>query len=311
MNNALHTPPITKNLLFINIVVFLACTFSQQQGIDLNDVFGLHFFMAPDFHLWQLVSYMFMHASLQHIFFNMFALWMFGRVMEQTFGQKNFLIFYFVCGIGAGLCQEVWQLGDYYLSGLNHYTAVNLGGGTIISTGQYLNLWTTVGASGAIYGILLGFGMSYPEERILIFPIPFPIKAKWFVTFYAAIEAFSAFFTNDNTAHFAHLGGMLFAFILIRYWQKKAQRQYSFSGWDNYRPPKKSFVERLRENIDRYFKEKKRPYRKKEHPKSDDANSEKVNQAEIDKILEKVRNSGYSSLTEEEKKKLFDQSRRG
>lgn len=311
MNNAFYTPPITKNLLFINIVAFLACIFFKQQGVDLNDVFGLHFFMAPDFHLWQLVSYIFMHASLQHIFFNMFALWMFGRVMEQTFGQKNFLIFYLVCGIGAGLCQEVWQLGDYYLSGLNNYTAVNLGGGTLISTDQYLNLWTTVGASGAVYGILLGFGMSYPEERILIFPIPFPIKAKWFVTFYAAIEAFSAFFTNDNTAHFAHLGGMLFAFILIRYWRKKAQRQYSFSGWDSYRPPKKSFAERLRENINRYFEEKKRSYHKKESPKSDNSKSEKVNQAEIDRILEKVRNSGYSSLTDEEKKKLFDQSRRG
>lgn len=311
MNNAFYTPPITKNLLFINIVAFLACIFFKQQGLDLNDVFGLHFFMAPDFHLWQLVSYIFMHASLQHIFFNMFALWMFGRVMEQTFGQKNFLIFYLVCGIGAGLCQEVWQLGDYYLSGLNNYTAVNLGGGTLISTDQYLNLWTTVGASGAVYGILLGFGMSYPEERILIFPIPFPIKAKWFVTFYAAIEAFSAFFTNDNTAHFAHLGGMLFAFILIRYWRKKAQRQYSFSGWDSYRPPKKSFAERLRENISRHFEEKKRSYHKKESPKSDNSKSEKVNQAEIDRILEKVRNSGYSSLTDEEKKKLFDQSRRG
>lgn len=306
MNRMLYTPPVTKNLLFINIIAFMACAVFGQRGTDLTELLSLHFIQAPDFRLWQLATYMFMHANLQHLFFNMLALWMFGRVMEQSWGARRYLLFYMACGIGAGVCQELWQYGQYFSMGLDQYDRVNMGGGYILEMGQYLNRWSTVGASGAVYGILLGFGMTYPEERILIFPVPFPVKAKWFVAFYAVIEVASAFFTNDNTAHFAHLGGMLVGYLIIRHWRRRARMAQGFTGWGNYRAPQPGLADRLR----RMWRERRRQNPFTGYRKKDDAprqeNTPPANQEEIDRILEKVRRSGYSSLTEEEKRKLFD-----
>lgn len=215
-------PSVTKNLLIINVIAFFAMYVLGMRGIDLNDMLGLHFFKASDFQLYQLITYMFMHANWQHIFFNMFALWMFGMTIERVMGEKRFLLYYLICGIGAGLVQELVQLIAYYAQGLSAYEMVNLNGQMQIGMDAFLNTWTTVGASGAVYGILLAFGMIFPEERIFIFPLPVPIKAKWFVMIYVAIELISglASYGNSNVAHFAHLGGMLFGFLLIRHWQR-------------------------------------------------------------------------------------------
>ena len=213
MNNL---PAVTKNLLIINVLCYFGIIVANRYGIDLKDVLGLHFFLASDFKLFQLISYMFMHADIQHIFFNMFAVWMFGRTLEQVMGPKRFLIYYMVCGIGAGLVQELVQYIQYTME-WSHYDAVNTGL-SVIPMDEYLNLMTTVGASGAVYGILLAFGMLFPNSQMFVFPLPFPIKAKFFVIGYAVIELFSGLGSSgDGVAHFAHLGGMIFGFFLIMY----------------------------------------------------------------------------------------------
>lgn len=226
MNNL---PTVTKNLLIINVLCFFGMLVAKRYGIDVENLLGLHFFLASDFNLSQLISYMFMHANFQHIFFNMFAVWMFGRVLEQVWGPKRFLTYYLICGIGAGLIQELVQYLEYAFT-LSNYDSVNLGiAGGIIPMEEYLNMMTTVGASGAVYGILLAFGMLFPNSQMFIFPLPFPIKAKYFVIGYAVLELFLGLGRGDGVAHFAHLGGMLFGLILIIYWRKKNGNQQFYS----------------------------------------------------------------------------------
>ncbi|MCD8293196.1 MAG: rhomboid family intramembrane serine protease, partial [Prevotellaceae bacterium] len=147
-------PTVTKNLLIINVLMFLATFVAKTKGIDLNDWLGLHFFLASDFNAAQLITYMFMHGGFIHLFFNMFAVWMFGRILEQVWGPKRFLFYYLVCGIGAGLIQEAVQYIQYETV-LSAYDNVNTGY-AIIPMAEYLNMLTTVGASGAVYAILLG-----------------------------------------------------------------------------------------------------------------------------------------------------------
>jgi membrane associated rhomboid family serine protease len=214
-------PVVTKNIIIINVLLFLATFVAGTYGINLSDYLGLHFFMASDFNPAQLFTYMFMHGGLSHLFFNMFAVWMFGRTLETVWGPRRFLFYYIACGIGAGLIQEAVQYVEY-ITVLSKYNMVETYNG-IIPMSQYLNYMNTVGASGAVYAILLGFGMLYPNAPLYIFPLPFPIKAKYFVIGYALIELFSGLANNpnDNVAHFAHLGGMIFGFILIMYWRKK------------------------------------------------------------------------------------------
>lgn len=217
-------PPVTKNLLIINCLCYLAMLVLPRYGVELNDVLGLHFFVARDFQPWQLFTYMFMHGSIEHLFFNMFALWMFGRIIEAILGSRRFLFYFIACGLGAGLCQELVQWIHYSM--MEHADwAVNQMGqaidGQFVVTDmgrQDINAWTTVGASGAIYGVLLAFGMLLPEERMFVFPIPVPIKAKYFVIGYACIELFAAQ-SNDGVAHYAHLGGMLFGFLILMCWK--------------------------------------------------------------------------------------------
>lgn len=212
-------PTVVKNLLILNVLFFLATIACDAVlHIDLSDYLGLHYIGASDFQPFQLVTYMFMHGSFAHLFFNMFALWMFGNTLENIWGPNRFLLFYFVCGIGAGLVQELVQYIQYVTT-LQDYANVNMGG-HIIPMGQYLNMLTTVGASGAVYGILLAFGMMFPNSTLYIY-FAIPIKAKWFVLIYGVIELFAGFRGVDNVAHFAHLGGMLFGLILILYWKKK------------------------------------------------------------------------------------------
>ena len=224
-------PPVTLNLIIVNFIVWLAAlTLPKIAGINLNYWLGLHYFAADDFNVVQLITYMFLHdtSGIEHIFFNMFAVFMFGPILEQTWGPKRFLFYYIICGIGAGLIQEGVQYIQY-VTELSHYAEVNIGS-AIIPMEQYLNMMTTVGASGAVYAILLAFGMLYPNNKLFIFPLPFPIKAKFFVIGYAAIELWSGFANNpgDNVAHFAHLGGMIFGFILIMYWRKKSKNNGTY-----------------------------------------------------------------------------------
>jgi len=297
---------MTKNLLIVNFLAFVATWVLELRGIDLTSMLGLHFFMAKDFHLYQFITYMFLHGGFTHIFFNMFALWMFGAVVERVWGPQKFLFYYISCGIGAGMVQEVAQYVNYMAEGLAAYESVNLGG-SIMATADYLNLWTTIGASGAVYAILLAFGMIFPNERLFIIPFPFPIKAKWLVVGYIAIELFSALSgPGDGVAHTAHLGGMLFGFIMIRYWKKHPGNGTGFGrsrGQEFFDNLKRRFDERQQHsnnNRRRWADEPEEP----EPPKK----PKRPNQDEIDAILDKIRKSGYDSLTKEEKKKLFEQS---
>ncbi len=231
-------PTVTKNLLIINVLMFFASLALERYGVDLSDYLGLHFILSDHFNAAQLITYMFMHGGLTHLFFNMFAVWIFGRILEQVWGPKRFLFYYIVCGMGAGIIQEL-VTGARFLSLESGMSPESISyvlkeGGEILRRDMNfidpalasLNLTinaATVGASGAVYAILLAFGMLFPNERMFIFPLPLPIKAKYFVTGYALIELWAGFANNpaDNVAHFAHLGGMLFGFILIMYWRKK------------------------------------------------------------------------------------------
>ncbi len=303
-----NIPPITKNLLIINILVFFATQVLALRGMDLASLFGLHFFMASDFRVYQLVTYMFLHAGFMHLLFNMFALWMFGCVIENVWGPRRFLLYYMVCGIGAGVMQELAQFVSFYFMVsaqepvVGFFDLFRVGG---MLSGQ-LNLWTTIGASGAVYAILLAFGMLFPNERMFIFPLPVPVKAKWLVMFYVLIELWSALGSRgDGVAHMAHLGGMLFGFLLIRYWRG---RQYTFHGSDG----GNGFFDSLKHNFEkRKSRDSVTMHVEKGGAKETDWEynaRKKAEQEEVDRILDKIRKSGYDSLTKEEKKKLFDNS---
>lgn len=306
-----NIPTVTKNLLIINLIVFLASKVVNLSAGSLDDMCGLHFFLAPDFHVFQLFTYMFLHANFMHIFFNMFALWMFGCVIERVWGAKKFLFYYISCGIGAGLMQEVAQFVQFYM--MANEQIVGFSSDMLMEVARNsadgLNQWTTVGASGAIYAILLAFGMTFPNERIFIFPLPIPIKAKWFVIFYVMLELGSAIgSSSDGVAHMAHLGGMLFGFFMIRYWNSHPDGGYNRSSG-------MQFFDNLKRNFDQH-----KQGRTDSKPKNDNRSGgkesdweynarKKANQEEIDRILDKIRKSGYDSLTKEEKQRLFDSSR--
>ena len=218
-------PTITKNLIIINFLLWLATFVLRNRfNLDLTDYLGLHYITSDGFNVAQLITYMFMHDpnSIGHVFFNMFSVFIFGRTLETVWGPKRFLFYYISTGIGAGLIQElVWWLsvaGQEYLPAETIYgTMVN------VPVEVYTNMLNTIGASGAVFGILLAFGMLFPNAEMFVMFIPIPIKAKYFVAFYGIIELFFgvAGAAGDNVAHFAHLGGMLFGLILILYWRKK------------------------------------------------------------------------------------------
>ena len=311
-----NIPVITKNLLIINVVVFLL-TYVLGKDMTgeyaLNDTFGLHFFMASDFHIYQLFTYMFMHGGFEHILFNMFALWMFGCVVERVWGAKKFLFYYIVCGVGAGLFQEVAQFVQFYMLASEQIPDFSFANMTLIAhnSAAVLNQWTTVGASGAIYGILLAFGMIFPEERMFIFPLPIPIKAKYFVLGYAAIELFSAMMTSgDGVAHVAHLGGMVFGFFLIRYWRKQLEGGYQGNNAADAFDKLRDILGGKR-NKQRFSYTRNKSYTTNDHRQDWEYNArKKATQEEIDRILDKIRKSGYESLSKEEKQTLFDQSKK-
>ena len=216
-----NIPLVTRYLLIANVIIYLLAVVLQRTGIDLNTLCGLHYVSAQSFHWWQPVTYMFLHANLSHIFFNMFAVWMFAPTIEEQWGARRFAIYYLVCGLGAALIQElVWMM---MLSNMSaSYGAAILA--------QYAYCLNTIGASGAVFGILFAFGWLFPDVPMYILFVPFPIRARTFVIIYALIELFAglgtvAGFTADNVAHFAHLGGMLFGWLLILYWKKTNWRE--------------------------------------------------------------------------------------
>lgn len=275
-------PPVVKNLLIINGLMFLASiTFSETMNLDFWKIFGLHYFQSALFEPYQLITYMFMHGDFSHIFFNMFAVWMFGSAIENAWGSKRFLIYYLLTGFGAAFLHYgivAWdlypvatQLQDLLLNptgqdivafaqshawndfipydqfpsqynsvqGFLSSNIVQLEANpndahTIASSTQFLQSYldfivdrqNVVGASGSLFGILLAFGMMYPNVSLYMMFIPIPIKAKYLVAGYGLIELYSAFQNNphDNVAHFAHLGGMIFGFIIIKIWEKSGVR---------------------------------------------------------------------------------------
>lgn len=216
-----NLPTVTRYLLIANFCVFFLAAILQRYGIDLNTVCGLHYISAKSFHWWQPFTYMFLHANFSHIFFNMFAVWMFAPMIEQEWGSKRFSLYYLICGLGAALIQEiVWMMMLNNMAG--SYDAASLV--------YYSTMLNTIGASGAVFGILFAFGWLYPDVPMYILFIPIPIRARIFVIIYALIELFAglgsvAGMTADNVAHFAHLGGMLFGWLLILYWKKTNWRE--------------------------------------------------------------------------------------
>lgn len=309
-----NIPVVTKNLLIINVLIFVATWVLEAQNVDLTDFGGLHFFMASHFHLYQFLTYQFLHANLTHLFFNMFALWMFGCVVENVWGPKQFLFYYISCGIGAGLMQEIVQFGDFYLRISAQQPSVTFSELFVVGEqlSNQLNTWTTIGASGAVYAILLAFGMIFPNERIFIFPLPVPIKAKWFVLGYAVVELVSAVSSSaDGVAHMAHLGGMLFGFLMIRYWNRHPDAHFNrsdgkefFQRWNKWKAKSSSGS-----NYSRQTRTEGPTFTASTNEADMDYNARKrQNQEEIDAILDKIRKSGYDSLTKEEKRRLFDAS---
>ena len=220
-----NNTPVSTNIIIINVLVWGACIILGRKGIDLLNILGLHFVTAGEFKLFQFFTYMFVHSisSPAHLFFNMFAVFMFGRVIESTWGSARYLTFYLVTGIGAGIIQQFAWWYDLHEVLVSTADIIKFEDGAILPLAAYLNYFVTVGASGAVFGILLAFGMMFPNVPLYIMFIPIPIKAKYVVIGYGIIELFSgiAHFSGDNIAHFAHLGGMLFGFVLIKIWQRR------------------------------------------------------------------------------------------
>ena len=235
-------PEIVKNLLIINGLFFLATICLESYGINFTKWFALHQFQSQDFMPHQLITHLFMHGNFTHLLFNMFALWMFGKTLENVWGGKRFLTYYMITGIGAAFVHLA--VSQYEILSLQSQISPNElsnllenGGGLLANFQNYsyplmgkLNLLIntpTVGASGAVFGILLAFGMLFPNTLLYIY-FAIPVKAKYFVIIYGIMELYAGISNNpaDNVAHFAHLGGMLFGFILLKYWQKNNTQFY-------------------------------------------------------------------------------------
>ena len=232
-----HLPEVVKNLLIINGLFFLATWTLQNQGIDLTKMFALHQFQSPDFRPHQLITHMFMHGGFTHLLFNMFALWMFGKTLENMWGGKRFLTYYMITGFGAALIYVGYiqlqianitaelnpELINQVINATNN-TKISAEPSQFLSMQKLYNLINVpmVGASGAVYGLLLAFGMLFPNSLIYLY-FAIPVKAKYFVGGLGILALISGIGNNpgDNIAHFAHLGGMIFGIILLKYWKKK------------------------------------------------------------------------------------------
>lgn len=208
-------PPVTKNIIIINILVMIMAYLSPD---FMYETFSLFYPTSPYFKPWQIITHMFMHGNFWHIFFNMYTLFIFGCVLERMWGPRKFLLFYFVTGIGAALLHTGVQAIEMQV----YMSQAAEGSVSAIQAIHNLKMTPTVGASGAIYGVLIGYAMLFPDSVLtLLFP-PVSLKAKWFVIIFAVIELFTGIFgMGGGVAHFAHLGGMLFGWLLILYWKRK------------------------------------------------------------------------------------------
>ncbi len=208
-------PPVTKNLIIINVIIFAASLINENFMIG---TFALFYPTSPFFHWWQVVTHMFLHGGFWHIFFNMYTLFIFGSVVERYLGPKKFLLFYFVCGLGA----VALHLGVEYLQMQSFMQSAADGSATAVQRIQDLKMTPTVGASGAIYGVLMGYAMLFPESRMtLLFP-PVTLSAKWMVVAFAVIELLTGVTgLASGIAHFAHLGGMLIGWLMILWWRRR------------------------------------------------------------------------------------------
>ena len=236
-----------RNLILVNVAIFLG------SGIFPQEYLSLHYFQAKDFHVFQFITYMFVHGSFLHLLSNMFGLYMFGSLLERIWGAQRFLFFYFFCGIGAGLLYmgiqhfidlaDIRRATELVLSNPNsfnmmdymqHYSAISppVDGGNIewvrANYQEYIGRNIVAGASGSIFGIIMAFGYLFPNSELFIFPFPIPIKAKYLVSFYGLYEMYQGIQqqTGDNVAHFAHIGGMIFAVILLKFWGTKRNNFY-------------------------------------------------------------------------------------
>ncbi len=299
-------PPVIKNLLIINVVVFLIQTLGGQvmvgNGMTFSDILTRYFALIPiggidvgpfthwSFYPWQLITYQFMHGGLMHIFFNLFVLWMFGVEVEHILGSKKFLYFYLICGVAAGLSQ-------LFITPL-------LGG----------SVGPTIGASGAIYGVMVAFALLFPNRLIFLYFL-IPVKAKYLITGLVIFEYFYVGSASGNIAHLAHLGGAVAGFVYflldssidvdIKRVFRKRGSYYSSGNSSNNNPF---------QNVSNIFKKKEKNVEdakfyeiKDDHPQSEQSD---YSQAEIDEILDKISRSGYQNLTPREKKILFEASKK-
>jgi len=269
-SSILNIPTVVKNILIINIILFVFSKILERGGVnlDLTQYLGLYFFKSELFRPHQLITHMFMHANFTHLLFNMFAFWMFGRVLERVWGSKRFLVYFTITGLGAAflhtfvnfisiskittavqdvlgnLTPETFDLfvtthfREYYsqvYEFINGWYSSPGSSQFMIQANEYVGQLIehrmnipTVGASGAVFGVLLAFGMMFPNTQLMLLFPPIPIKAKYFVIGYGVIELFSAVLNQpgDNVAHFAHLGGMIFGYLLIKYWNKHGTTFY-------------------------------------------------------------------------------------
>lgn len=285
-------PPVIKNLLIINVAVFFVQLLASNLmvgGKPLGYLLNIWFALNPlgegsNFQIWQLITYQFMHGGFAHIFFNMFILWMFGMEVENIWGSKKFLYFYLICGIAAGLAQ-------LFIAPLISSPAI------------------TIGASGAIFGVMIAFGMLFPDRYIYLWFL-IPIKAKYLIGFLFVLEIFWVGDAGSNVAHLAHLGGALAGFVFIMIdstidvpLKRMFNRSSGFGSQSNFQNPFSGLADKFKQrsqNIEdaKYYDI---------NQKKDD---EEISQEEIDKILDKISQAGYQNLTEREKKILFEASKK-
>lgn len=222
-----NMPPVVKNLLLINLLMFVGMFLMEKSDFNFIENFAVFYFDSPFFQPMQIVTHMFMHGSIGHIFFNMFALVSFGAVLERAWGPKRFLIFYFITGLGAVALHQLAMMYEVYdLAG-----AIRVNNdGMIPNIQRIAEIYQTptVGASGAIFGLLIAFGMLFPNTELMLLFFPVPIKAKYFIPFLILLELFMGVqnFAWDNVAHFAHLGGALLGFIMVKIWNKNRNNFY-------------------------------------------------------------------------------------
>ncbi len=224
-NSFQRTTPVVLNLIIINVLVYFAqmAFGGSTHPNQVDDLFALHHYKSEVFRPYQIVTHMFMHGGFFHLLFNMFALWMFGSNVERVWGPKRFLIFYLICGLGSAFAQmgsyafDFWKIDQLQLSAEE-----------VIQYQTILSRAFTVGASGAIMGVLAGFGYLFPNTQLIIFPIPIPIKAKWAIMGIIALDVFGGIsrIPGDHIAHFAHIGGALIGLLIVWIWNRTNKKTF-------------------------------------------------------------------------------------